>query len=318
VIATERAPGGRLGRLVLAALAFGLLAPVGLVTVPLALLTLLARPGGARELATIALAGGFSLWWLLQPGTIADQVARAAAVIGSAAFVAATRLSRSSLTHRALLAASAAAVVLAILFLAGPWTWADVRFWVAHRTGFAVRVVLAPVWAAAGGQAASTRAAVMDLEQWLSSSVRIVADHYAAIVALQLVAGLALAWAIHRRVARAPLGEAAGRFRDFRFTEHLGWLGVTSLGALLIPQLAAAKLAAANLLVVTGALYALRGLAVATFGLTAAGGAGAGTVLLITLATLFILPAVVAGTIILGLLDAGLDLRKRMVARRAD
>ena len=299
-----------------ATLVFGALAPAGLVTLPLALLVLLARPRGARELTAVVLAGGFSAWWLLQPGTIADQITRSGAVIGSATFVLATRFSRSSLTHRALLAAGTAGVALACLFLVGPWTWADVRFWVAHRTGFAVRVVLGPFWVASGGSA-SAQTAAADLEQWFTLSVKLLADHYAAVVALQLMAGLALAWAIHRRIASRPLGDAPGRFRDFRFTEHLGWLAVAALCAVVIPRLAAAKLAAANLLVVAGALYALRGVAVATFGLAAAGGTGAGTVVLIALATLFILPAVAAGAIVLGVVDAGLDLRRRMAANAA-
>jgi hypothetical protein len=47
------------------------------------------------------------------------------------------------------------------------------------------------------------------------------------------------------------------------------------------------------------------------FGLTAAGGAGVGTAVLAALAVVFILPAVVAGAIVLGVVDAGLDLRRR-------
>jgi hypothetical protein len=47
------------------------------------------------------------------------------------------------------------------------------------------------------------------------------------------------------------------------------------------------------------------------------GGAGCGTAALFVLLTLFVLPAVVAGAIVLGLVDAGLDLRKRWVTRGA-
>ncbi|HXV86881.1 MAG TPA: DUF2232 domain-containing protein [Gemmatimonadales bacterium] len=305
----------RVGPLVFAGLAFITVAPAGLVTLPLVALVLLARPRGRREALVAALAGGFSLWWLLQPGTIADQTARAAAVIGTATFVLACRYSHSSLTHRTLLAAATAAVALAVLFLVGPWSWADVRYWVEHRTGFAVRVVLGPFWMA-GGSSASASTAAADLEQWFATSVRLLADHYAAVVALQLMGGLSLAWALHRRVAARPLGDAALRFREFRFTEHLGWVAVVALAAVLIPRLAAAKLAAANLLVVAGALYALRGAAVATFGLAAAGGMSTGTVVVLALAAAFILPAFLAGSIVLGVLDAGLDLRRRIAARR--
>ena len=315
--ATEQAPSGRLGRLVFVALAFAALAPIGLATLPLAVLVLLSRPRGIREMTAVLLSGGFSLWWLLQPGTLADQIVRSAAVIGSATFVLATRFSRSSLTHRTLLAAGAAAVALAALFLVGPWAWSDVRFWVEHRTGFTARVVLGPFWVVARDGAEGARAAAADMERWFTTSVRLLADQYAAVVTLQLMAGLGLAWAMHRRIVRQPLGEASGRFRDFRFTEHLGWLAVAALGAVLIPRLAAAKLAAANLLVVTGALYALRGAAVATAGFAAVGSTGIGTAMLVALAVLFILPAVVAGAIVLGVVDAGLDLRRRIAASAA-
>jgi len=67
-------------------------------------------------------------------------------------------------------------------------------------------------------------------------------------------------------------------------------------------------------LLVTGVLYAVRGAAVATFGLAAAGGTGFGTIALIALAVLFILPAMAAGAIVLGVVDAGLDLRRRWSA----
>jgi hypothetical protein len=309
---SERAPSpqGRLGRVVGAAVAFALLAPVGIATLPLATLLLLSRPRTGGELVTAGLASGASLWWLLQPGTMADQTTKAAAVIATATFVLASRYSHSSVTHRVLLAAGSAALGLAVMFLAGPWAWDDVRFWVERRTGFAVRMVLARFFVSASGSgpAASVGA---DLERWFDASVGFLADHYAAVVALQLMAGLVLASSVYQRVARQPIAAPAGKFRDFRFTEHMGWLAVAALTVILVPRLAAAKLAAANLLVVTGALYALRGLAVAAFGLSAAGGAGLGTAILSALAVVFILPAVLAGAILLGVLDAGLDLRRR-------
>jgi uncharacterized protein YybS (DUF2232 family) len=147
------------------------------------------------------------------------------------------------------------------------------------------------------------------------SGVRVLADQYAATLVIQLLAGLSLTAAIYHRVHRQPRGAPPGRFRDFRFSEHLGWVGAVSLLVVLIPRLAAAKGAALNLLVVTGLLYALRGMAVAAFGITLLGGAGCGTVALFVLLMLFVLPAVVAGAIVLGVVDAGMDLRKRWRSR---
>jgi hypothetical protein len=84
-------------------------------------------------------------------------------------------------------------------------------------------------------------------------------------------------------------------------------VGAVALIVVLIPRLAAA---------VTGLLYGLRGLAVSAFGIALLGGAGCGTAALFVLLTLFVLPAVVAGAIVLGVVDAGMDLRKRWVAPR--
>jgi uncharacterized protein YybS (DUF2232 family) len=77
-----------------------------------------------------------------------------------------------------------------------------------------------------------------------------------------------------------------------------------------------AKVAASNMLLLVGALYALRGLAVAAF---VAGLAGTGPVAttLAVMAGFFMLPVALGGGILLGVLDAGMDLRSRMTARPA-
>jgi hypothetical protein len=248
------------------------------------------------------------------PGEPPDQLARAVAVIGGAAFVLSTVYSRSSVTHRALLAVTTSAVGLVLLFPLLGWSWDPIRWWVEHRTGFAVRLALGQL-AAAGGSGPGA-ASVPEIERWFESGVRVLADQYAAMLAVQLLAGLALAAAIYYRAHRRPWGTPPGRFRDFRFSEHLGWVGAVALVVVLIPRLAVAKGAALNLLVVTGLLYGLRGLAVTAFGIALLGGAGCGTAALFALLALFVLPAGLAGAIVLGVVDAGLDLRKRWVTPR--
>jgi uncharacterized protein YybS (DUF2232 family) len=169
---------------------------------------------------------------------------------------------------------------------------------------------------AAAGASGPGAGSVPEIERWFESGVQVLADQYGAILAVQLLAGLALAAAIYYRAHRRPWGTPPGRFRDFRFSEHLGWVGVVALVVVLIPRLAVAKGAALNLLVVTGLLYGLRGLAVTAFGLALLGGAGCGTAALFALLALFVLPAGLAGAIVLGVVDAGLDLRKRWVTPR--
>jgi hypothetical protein len=296
-----------------ASLAIAAFAPVGLCLVPLGALLAASRPRTRSEILVAAVICGLALLWLLEPGEPPDQLARAVAVIGGATFVLATVYSRSSVTHRALLAVTVSAVASVLLFPLLGWSWDVIRWWVEHRTGFAVRLALGQLGAGAGGPGA---ASVPEIERWFESGVRVLADQYAAILAIQLLAGVALAAAIYYRAQRRPWGTPPGRFRDFRFSEHLGWVGAVALVVVLIPRLAAAKGAALNLLVVTGLLYGLRGLAVTAFGIALLGGAGCGTAALFVLLTLFVLPAVVAGAIVLGVVDAGMDLRKRWATPR--
>jgi uncharacterized protein YybS (DUF2232 family) len=145
----------------------------------------------------------------------------------------------------------------------------------------------------------------------------VVADFFPALLALQLMAALALATALYHRLARQPRGMPLGRFSGFRFSEHLGWAAVLALIVLVVPRLAAAKAAAANLLLVAGALYALRGFAVAAYGLQVLGTGGIFLTTLLAAILLFLLPMVLAGAVMLGVIDAGLNLRRRWGAIRA-
>jgi len=81
----------------------------------------------------------------------------------------------------------------------------------------------------------------------------------------------------------------------------------------LLPDLLRAKVAAFNLLLLTGTLYALRGLAVAAFAAGLAGTGPLAAVMAIT-AGFLLLPVVIGVGILLGVLDAGMDLRSRMTA----
>ena len=311
---SERSRERGLGRVAFATLVFAAFAPVGLCLVPLGALLLASRPRHRSEVLAAAAVAALALVWLAQPGEPPDQLARAVAVIGGATFVLATFYSRSTVTHRALLAVTTTATAMVVLFPLLGWSWNHVRWWVEHRTGFAVRLAL--------GQVAATRTPgaggpLPELERWFESGVRFLADQYAAVLAIQLLAGLGLAAALYYRVCRSPAGIPPGPFREFRFSEHLGWVGAVALLVMLVPRLAAAKMAAINLLLVSGLLYAVRGAAVTAFGIALLGGAGCGTAALAGLLAMFILPAAVAGAIVLGVIDAGMDLRRRWATPRA-
>jgi uncharacterized protein YybS (DUF2232 family) len=149
-----------------------------------------------------------------------------------------------------------------------------------------------------------------DLATVLNQSAKFEADNYAAMTGLKLLAGMALATRLYQSLARHPRGVPLARFRDFRFSEHLGWAAAIPLLIILLPDLIRAKVAASNLLLLVGTLYALRGLAVAAFLAGIAGTGPLATVLAVVMA-IFMLPLVLGGGILLGLLDAGIDLRRR-------
>ena len=306
---SERAPTGGLGRVLPAWVLLAAVAPVATAAVPLTVLIWSSRPRGRREFALAGIAAGIGIWWLVQPGELPDQFLRAAVVISTATFALLSVWTGMSYTHRVLLATAIAVAAASGLLYALGSSWEEVRWWVEYRAGLSARALLGQ--GARGGLFVLSGAQLADMERWLGSATRIVSDLAAALAALQVLAGFAIAGATFRRVAPVADGPRPGRLRDFRFTEHFGWAAVVPLAILLAPKLAAAKLAAANVLAVAAALYAVRGIAVASFGLAMIGAGGfflwAGLVAIL----LLMLPFVVGGAILLGVLDAGLNLRRR-------
>jgi hypothetical protein len=149
-----------------------------------------------------------------------------------------------------------------------------------------------------------------DFDEVLNDLVQTSADLFPAALALQLLVCLALAVVVVTRLAGVRIGRPFGRLPDYRFSEHLGWLLAASLVLLIVPGLDAARPVAVNVLAVMAVLYGLRGMAVVLSGLKAV---RAGPILygVAALAVFFVLP----GTVLLGVLDAGLNLRRRRPPR---
>jgi hypothetical protein len=299
--------------LVLAVVAYVIFAPAALIALPLAALLVLTSLRSPRELVTAAIAGGLSLAWLMDSGGLPDQAVRASAIIATTVYVTVSWLVRTSVIHRCLIATAGAAVSVAALLVALGSSWGELQWWVEHQVGYAARVASQVLWMVGNGSA-STAASI---DTWISDSVRFMADYFPAIGTIQLIAGLSLATALYHAVAHEPHGPGLKRLRDFRFSEHLGWAAIAGLAVILIPKLAAAKLAAVNLLLVMGMLYALRGVAVAAFGIQLLGAGSGMFTALAMVAALLMLPIALAGAILLGVVDSGLDLRRRWTTPRA-
>ena len=85
---------------------------------------------------------------------------------------------------------------------------------------------------------------------------------FPALLALESLAALALAWATYHRLSRRRLGAPLSALRDFRFNDQLVWGLIVGLVILLLPSLAGIRGVGRNLVLFFGALYAMRGLGV--------------------------------------------------------
>jgi hypothetical protein len=96
----------------------------------------------------------------------------------------------------------------------------------------------------------------------LSNAARVV---FPALLALESLAVLALAWATYHRLGRARLGLPLRPLREFRFNDQLVWGLIVGLTIMLVPTLSSLRGLGKNLLVFFGFLYAMRGFGVLTW-----------------------------------------------------
>ena len=85
---------------------------------------------------------------------------------------------------------------------------------------------------------------------------------FPALLALQSLAALALAWATYHRLSRARLGAPLRPLKEFRFNDQMVWGLIVGLTIVLLPTLASLRGVGRNLVVFFGALYAVRGFGV--------------------------------------------------------
>ena len=130
---------------------------------------------------------------------------------------------------------------------------------------------------------------------------------FPAFLAVASVAALGVAWWTYGRLARG--GVRLGRLTEFRFPDALLWVLIVGIALLVVPADGWSERLGSNLVFFMGALYALRGLAVAVA--LVLGMVGTQLPVLIVLAVVGVLlyPIVVAGTLLLGVTDTWLDLR---------
>jgi large subunit ribosomal protein L9 len=130
---------------------------------------------------------------------------------------------------------------------------------------------------------------------------------FPALLALESLAALALAWGLFHRISRTRVGPPLSRLRDFRFGDQLVWGLLVGIVLVVIPTLGALRGLGVNLIAFFGALYVLRGLGVLAWFIAERRLALA---ILILLAVVFT-PAVGVLALGLGLGDTWIDWRGR-------
>ncbi len=154
--------------------------------------------------------------------------------------------------------------------------------------------------------------------------VRFISLTWPGMLALQTLAGLALAWQLYRRIVARAAGAGVApatppaRFRDFYMGDGWVWGIVAWLGVLILPVSSVLQVAGTNLGLVASTLYVLRGAAiVATF--AEAFGISALTLVIVAAAAaalavplVFVLP----GLCTLGITDTWYQYRRRLAEAR--
>lgn len=147
-------------------------------------------------------------------------------------------------------------------------------------------------------------------DQWSQAMPAAISTVSPAVIALQAMAVLALAWGLFHRLSRTRVGPPLGQLAEFRFSDLLVWGVIAGIVVIVLPGLAPLRGVAANLLVFFGALYAVRGVAVLWFF------ASPGPVLTVVavLAGVFLSQFVLPTAACLGLSDTWIDWRRRATA----
>lgn len=237
-------------------------------------------------------------------GGLFDQVLRAGAVFVTGAFVSLTLARRGALLPRALAAVALGTLALGLWLQVLGIQYTDVEASLARQLragyqGFLDGVRTDP----------RTQETLRRLVAPLIERAPDVARFYPAVVCLQALAGLALAWVWYHRIAATPLGPEPAPFRAFRFNDHLVWGAILTSGLLLLPLPAAATAAAGNLLILWIGLYAARGFAVLAAFLAALPALVKGLGLLVGL---LLMPFSMGTLVAFGLADTWLDFRGRL------
>ena len=133
---------------------------------------------------------------------------------------------------------------------------------------------------------------------------------FPALLMIESLGALALAWALYHRLSRARIGQPLAQLRDFRFNDQLVWGVIVGVVFLVLPTLHEWRNVGANLTLFFGTLYAVRGTGVLAWFLRSVR-PGPVTVLLVALLAGLLAPAIALGLGLIGLGDTWEDWRAK-------
>ena len=255
---------------------------------------------GAVSAALLVVSGG--------NGSRLGAATSAYIVLATGAFVSLVLLRPDTILRQALRAIGLGGVATAILIQAiwGSSAWGALGWEATRQASLTMRGIIE---------------AAPDAFPIYEPMVRAISITWPGMLALQTLAGLALAWQLYRRVATSTTGQVAVapapplmRFKDFVIGDGWVWGIVAWLGVLILPVSNALHVAGTNLGLVAGTLYVLRGAAIVAtfaevFGISAlALVIVAATTAALAVPLLFVLP----GLCTLGITDTWYQYRRRL------
>lgn len=273
--------------------------------------------GGRLALALIWIA--FSIWMLLQPagppGSQYDLMARGWAVLLAASFGLVSLWNAATpFFPRALSAVGIATGVGFLVALSSPSGIARFEHAAGEELTRRTSVMIEAIQEGANDpQSRAIYDKVPGWEEMNEASLDMMreipsraASLLPALLALESLAILALAWALYRRLTPLEIGPPLGPLSEFRFNDQLVWGLAVGATLWLLPAFEEGRNAGYNLLLFFGTLYLIRG-----FGVLGWIARGRYLVLMILALIPQVFIVLMGVTFALGLGDTWLDLRRR-------
>jgi hypothetical protein len=279
---------------------------------PLLFLLLISRPARREEWLWIVATALVIGLMLRGAPTLVEQTSRSAAVCFTGAFVVMTLLGIRSLSSRLILATTIAALVtlawcahLGIQF-GGLRAALVTDMWESYRAWVPTLPPTPMDRATIDGLAASARDS---MPAKLSANVQSVGDLYPGTLALGALVGGWLAWTWYHRISEKPIGAPPRPISALRFNDQLVWALIAAFGLTLFKVPEPLALVGSNVLLVLGALYWARGMAITRYAMAML---PAPPLFKVAVTALLVLPLAFGGWLLMGVADTWLDIRRRL------